>query len=133
MYELLVISASVFLTWGIGASLLAFRFYKLTSSMTDDLGDKDVLIKATRRELSEQEIELDTLQMKLDALERSMESMRSFDDKLTSSRRTSFGTVNDSRAAHGPLEGGLDTTDFDTTDIVDLHFYLKQHGINYPG
>ena len=81
-----------------------------------------------RRELSEQEIEFYALQMKLEALEQSMESMQSLDDELTSSRRTSFGTVNDCRNLHKLREGGLDTT-----DIVDLHFYLKQHGINYPG
>lgn len=111
MNELLLLSTLIFLTWGIGASLLAFRFYKLTSSMTDELRDKNTQIKEMRRELSEQEIELDTLQMKLDALERTMESMRSFDEKLTGSRRVSSGSADYSRTIHKLREGNPSTFD----------------------
>lgn len=107
-------------TWVIVTSVLAFSFYKLMSSMPGGLDEQNTQIKEMLRRTNEQEIELNALQMKLDTLERTMESRRSFDDKLTSSRRTSFGTVSDSRATHGPREGG-----FDTTGIVDIHRYFK--------
>lgn len=99
-------------TWVIVTSVLAFSFYKLMSSMPGGLDEQNTQIKEMLRRTNEQEIELGTLQMKLDALERTMESRRSFDDKLTSSRRVSSGSADCSRTTHRLREG--------TPSLVDV-------------
>lgn len=118
MNELLFIVTLIFLIWVIGASVLAFSFYKLISSMHGALDEQYKQIEKMCRRTNEQEIELDTLQMKLEALERTLGSMRSFDYKLTSSRRASPGSADYSRTTHRLREGTPSAVDVAMSAVI---------------
>lgn len=118
MNELLFIVTLISLIWVIGASVLAFSFYKLISSMHGALDEQYTQIEKMCRRTNEQKIELVTLQMKLEALEDSIETTRNLDGILKGGRRASSDSTDYSRTTHRLSEGTPSAVDIAMGTVI---------------